>query len=167
MRASKGHGTWIAIWSVIGWVGTLLVPVLREHPFLLMLLSPRTLFVTLASGSTPLAPFVLLGTLRLCIADGSYFVIGRRAPALFTDRPPRPAASRSMLRRALRQTDRFCRWLAGRPGLAFVVLFVRPNARYMALGGAYGVRAITAASAAVLGTVTYLTVIHLGANFVF
>lgn len=166
VRTSKGHGSWIAIWSLIGWVGTLLIPVLHDHPFLLMLLSPRTLVVTLASGATPLAPFVLLGTLRLCIADGSYYVIGRRAPALFAERQ-RPPVTGTLWRRAFRQTDRFCRWLAERPGLAFVVLFLRPNARYMALGGAYGVRAFTAASAAILGTMTYLTAIHLGANLVF
>jgi len=72
---------WIFAWSIVGWVGTALAPVLSGTPFLLMLLSPRAMFVALAADSVPLLPFVLLGTLRLSVTDASYYVIGRKLPS--------------------------------------------------------------------------------------
>ena len=74
------HHWWIFAWSIIGWVGTALAPVLADKPFILMMLSPRALFVALAADSVSLLPFVLLGTLRLSVTDASYYVIGRKVP---------------------------------------------------------------------------------------
>lgn len=80
VRQSRRHGLWIFGWSIVGWIGTALAPVLTGKPFLLMLLSPRALFVALAADSVSLVPFVVLGTLRLSVTDVSYFVIGRKLP---------------------------------------------------------------------------------------
>ena len=81
VRQSRRHGLWIFAWSIVGWVGTALAPVLSGTPFLLMLLSPRAMFVALAADSVPLLPSVLLGTLRLSVTDASDYVIGRKLPS--------------------------------------------------------------------------------------
>jgi len=136
LRASRGHGLWIALWSIVGWVGTALAPALADQPLLLMLLSPRALFVALASGSVSLIPFVVLGTLRLSVTDASYFIIGRKFPETAL---PKAASQQSVgrvrhvLNRVTSRGDRACRFLCQRPSLAGAFLFVRPNSRYLLL----------------------------------
>jgi len=51
--------------------------------------------------------------------------------------------------------------------LAAGVLFLRPNARYLAVAGAYGIPGVVAGSAAVAGTISYLVLIHSGVSFIF
>lgn len=166
-RRSRRHGAWIVAWSVIGWIGTAMAPMLTGAPFLLMLLSPRALFVAMASGSAPLVPFVLLGTLRLSVTDASYFIIGRTVPDDVTTRLPADSAApagrlRSALRWATERGDRVCRWFCARPRLAGAFLFVRPNGKYLGLAGAYGVNSWVAGLSATLGTATFLTLMHIG-----
>lgn len=168
IRQSRRHGIWILLWSVVGWVGTGLAPMLTGQPFLLMLLSPRALFVALASNSVPLVPFVLLGTLRLSVTDASYYVIGRRLPSEV--RPSAPVARGGVIglaRSLARKGDRLCRWFCARPRLAGAFLFLRPNGKYLGLAGAYGVNSLVAGLSATLGTATFLAAIHLGAAALF
>jgi len=170
IRASRGHGLWIAIWSVVGWVGTALSPALADHAFLVMLLSPRALFVALASNSVSLLPFVVLGTIRLSVTDASYFIIGRRLPGGSNDAPSttkRVNRWTRTSRRIAREGDRVCRWFCSRPKLAGAFLFVRPNSKYLAVAGAYGISPWTAGISASTGTACFLAAMHLGIGAIF
>lgn len=170
LSQSRGHGTWIVLWSLVGWVGTALSPTLTDMPLLLMLLSPRALFVALASGSVSLIPFVVLGTLRLSVTDASYFILGSRFPQ-DTDAPPSTTARvgtlTRMMRRLGRKGDAICRWFCARPKLAGAFLFLRPNSKYLAVAGAYGVSPWLAGLSAVTGTAAFLTAVHVGIDAIF
>lgn len=170
LRASRGHGIWIAIWSVVGWVGTALAPALAEQPLLLMMLSPRALFVALASGSVSLIPFVVLGTLRLSVTDASYFIIGRKFPETASPAAKKEAPEgtlRYRIQRLGQRIDRVCRFLCARPKLAGAFLFVRPNSKYLAVAGAYGISPLVAGLSAATGTATFLAAVHLGISAIF
>lgn len=164
LAATKGHGIWIVCWSLVGWIGTLLAPALIDQPFMLMLLAPRALFVALAVDSVDFATFVLLGTLRLGVTDASYFIVGRRFPKVQQRRTDRLA--RSLRGRVfavlVRISDGFCRWICDHGLKAGTVLFLRPNAKYLAIAGAYGVSPVVAGASSVSGTIVYLACFHLG-----
>jgi hypothetical protein len=169
VRLSRRHGLWIAAWSLIGFLGTVLAPALVDKPFILMLLSPRALFVALASDSVSLVPFVVLGTLRLSVTDASYYIIGKRFPSK-EDKVPSTAPvsrGRARLRRLAREGDRLCRWFCRRPKLAAAFLFFRPNGKYLGVAGAYGVRPAVAALSATAGTAVFLTAMHIGIGAAF
>lgn len=154
---------WILTWSIVGWIGTLAAPVLAEHPFVLMMLSPRTLFAAMAVDSVNLAVFVLLGTLRLAATDASYFIVGRRYPGLGQARRERRASAFARIRRRITNVvDAMVRWLCGHGLKAGTVLFLRPNGKYMAVAGANGVSAAVAGCASVAGTMLYLSFLYLG-----
>jgi len=171
IRQSRRHGLWIFAWSIVGWVGTALAPALADKPLLLMMLSPRALFVALASNSVPLIPFVILGTLRLSVTDASYYIIGRRFPD-GTDHAPtttmaRPSRWRIRLRRLATEGDRLCRFFCSRPRLAGTFLFFRPNGKYLGVAGAYGVQPFVAGLSAVSGTAVFLAAVHIGVSTIF
>ena len=156
------------MWSIIGWVGTLLMPALHGTPVVLMLLAPRALFVALAADSIGILLFVLLGTLRLSATDASYFILGRRfahVPKRAVERPP--TARRGVRSALVRVTDALCRWVCNHGVKAGAVLFVRPNGKYLAVAGAYGVSARIAGWSSVLGTALYLACVHIGIGLIF
>lgn len=133
-----------------------------------MMLSPRALFVALASESVPLVPFVLLGTLRLTVTDASYYVIGRKVPGGTRNCSPAVAGRiKSLFRAMARRGDRVCRWFCARPRLAGAFLFVRPNGKYLGLAGAYGVSSWVAGLSATVGTAAFLTAVHVGVAVIF
>lgn len=169
VKQSRRHGLWIAAWSVVGWVGTALAPFLTASPLILMLLSPRALFVALASDSASLVPFVLLGTLRLSVTDASYYIIGRKFPRGADEAPSTAPVSRmrARMRRLTFETDRLCRWFCARPRLAAAFLFVRPNGKYLGVAGAYGVRPWVAGLSATAGTAAFLAAMHVGVSAIF
>lgn len=156
-RISRGHLTWIVLWSVAAGAATVLSPALLRHPILLMALAPRALFVALAAPELDIASFVLLGTVRLGVTDPSYFLIGRRIAA--RGDVPRPEDSRFGLFGRLVTMMCRNRWLAA------LVLFLRPNARYLAVAGANRIPAPLAGLAAVTGTIAYLVALHAGVDF--
>lgn len=169
LAATGGHGAWIGLWSIVGWSGTILAPFLIDRPFLLMMLAPRALFVVLAVDSVDLVSFVLAGTLRLGMTDASYFILGRRFPRDRRGAIPRPLA-RVRLRFAhiaVRWTDALCRWLCNHGAKAGTVLFFRPNGKYLAVAGSYGVSARVAGWCSVIGTALYLTFFYLGLGLFF
>jgi hypothetical protein len=139
----------LAVLSVVSAAGTVAAPALRGNPLLLIALSPRLPFLVLASQRIGLAPFVVIGTARLCLADPFHFRLGRRLAG------GGPAGGR---------TGR--RWFAGlaghrlaRPASGTAVL-VRPNGRNLALAGAVGLRAAVVAALDLSGTVLYLVALH-------
>lgn len=171
LARTGGHGAWIAAWTLVGWIGIAAAPFLIEdHPFLLMVLAPRTLFVALAVDSVDVVTFVLAGTLRLSIADGSYFIIGRRFPR--QGRRVLAAGANAgtiarLRRTVMRVADTLAHWLCARGLKAGIVLFFRPNARYMAVAGSYGVSARLAGWSSVIGTAVYLTSMYVGVGALF
>jgi len=162
---SLRHGYWISIWSIVGWVGTAASPALLDKPFLLMLMAPRTLFVAMASDSASFVPFVLLGTLRLSVADASYFIVGAKLPNEFE---PKPLAPRNRLTRAVNMVvsniNAAGHWFCSRPKFAGLFLFMRPNAKYLAVAGAYGVNPVVAGVSATAGTIAFLSAVHIGVS---
>lgn len=156
---SRGHMGWIVLWTCTATVGTVLSPVLLRYPVALMAMAPRALFVAVAATQLDLASFVVLGTVRLGVTDPSYYLVGRRLGAAASDRTD--ARRRSGLFRRL--VTLMCR---SRP-LAAGVLFLRPNARYLAVAGANGIPGVVAGGAAIAGTISYLVLIHSGVGFVF
>ncbi len=159
------HGAWIAMWSAVGLTGTLAAPFLLDQPLILMALAPRALFVGLAAPGSDLLTFLLIGVIRLGIADASYFILGRRFPERTVSKKidglPR------WRRLAAMGCHRLIAMISSTPLLAFVALFIRPSGRYLAVAGSYGVRARVAGWSSVLGTVTYLVAVHQGAGFLF
>jgi len=136
---------------------------------MLMMLSPRALFVALASDSVSLVPFVLFGTMRLAATDASYYIIGRRFPRGI-DRPPSTTPVtrwRARLRRLAAEGDRLCRYCCSRPWLAGAFLFVRPNGKYLGVAGAYGVKPLVAGLSATCGTAVFLAAVHIGIGAIF
>ncbi|MGI9606891.1 MAG: hypothetical protein ACR2P0_12200 [Acidimicrobiales bacterium] len=163
LKETRGHGVWIAVWSVIGIAGTLWSPFLFDQPVLLMALAPRTAFVLLAADDVSLMSFVLLGTARLGMTDASWYVVGRRSPGrTILERAPSQFAP---LRLLMKGTNLLCSWLSRHNLLAGLVLFLRPNARYLGVAGAYNVCPRVAAVSSVVGTIAYLVAIHEGIGF--
>ena len=59
----------LVVLSIVSTLATAASPWLLQTPFLLALLTPRMAFLALAAPVTPLPIFVVLGTVRLCVAD--------------------------------------------------------------------------------------------------
>lgn len=163
-RSAGLHGLWIGIWSAVGLLGTALTPALLQRPTLLLALSPRTFVVVLAAAELGLLPFLLLGVARLSVADWSYFELGRRTGFARDRRRLVQLSSRvrlvAPLRWAVRVSDRLASMLCRSAPAAALVLALRPNGRYLAIAGAYGVSARLAAASSLIGTVAYLVVVH-------
>lgn len=157
IRRAGAHGAWIAVWSVLSWVGTASAPALLDKPFLLMLLAPRAAFIVLAAPHIGLVLFVLAGTFRLAVTDASWFIVGRRFPPRSTDKPRR--WSMPWAEWAMRTAGRLC----ANPFFASMVLFFRPNGKYLGVAGAKNVSPLLAGVASISGTVLYLIAMHEGA----
>jgi len=152
----------MGLWSVVGMASTMVAPLLLGLPILLMALAPRLVFVMLAAPQLDIFSFVALGTLRLSVTDPSYFIVGRRA-AVSAAAFPFSAPSGVL--------SRLASWLIGLIAksrlLAATVLFLRPNARYLAVAGWHQVPGWLAGSAAALGTMVYLAALHSGVSLFF
>lgn len=136
----------LALLSLVSTVGTLAAPALWAKPLLLMALSPRLPFLALAAPRVGLIPFVVIGTVRLCLADPFHFRLGRRLAS-----PGR------------RSTGRLGARIVGhrlaRPASAAAVI-LRPNGRHLALAGAVGLRVPVVVALDLAGTVLYLAGLH-------
>ena len=142
----------LAILSLVSAGGTLAAPVLHDrNPLLLMALSPRLPFLLLAVPRVGFVPFVLIGTVRLCLADPFHFRLGRNLGCV------------------RRGKGRLTSHLAGhrwaRPAAAAAVV-LRPNGRHLALAGAVGLPTWVVVALDVVGTVAYLAGLH-GAGALF
>lgn len=143
----------LAILSLVSAGGTLAAPVLHgRNPLLLMALSPRLPFLLLAVPRVEFVPFVLIGTVRLCLADPFHFRFGRSVGWL------RHGKGRLIPRLVGH------RW--ARPATAAAVV-LRPNGRHLALAGAVGLPTWVVVALDVVGTVAYVAGLHgAGALFV-
>ncbi len=138
----------LAVLTVISTAGTAAAPTLaHDQPLVLMALSPRFAFITLAARNTSFLPFLAVGLVRLCLADPFHFALGRRHGGRALDRLSRFAI-----------VDRI-RNVAGR-GVPLLV-FLRPNGTNLAIAGASQSSRLQIALADVAGTIAYLLLIRL------
>ena len=139
----------IAVLTVVSNIGTAAAPTLAtDQPLVLMALSPRLAFLTLAANKVALIPFFVVGMIRLCLADPFHFALGRRHGTAALDRIPG---------RLGRLTDGV-RKLAGRS--VPVLVFLRPNGTNLAIAGASPTNRLHVAIADVVGTAIYLVLVH-------
>ena len=137
----------IAVLSLASAVGTAGAPWLRGTPLLLMALAPRLPFLAFAAQRVGFLPFLVVGTVRLCLADPFHFRIGRRVGRRrHPGRPGRPGRLR-LTRRA-----------------SAVAVLIRPNGRHLALAGAAGLRVAVVVILDLAGTVLYLACLHAGSS---
>jgi hypothetical protein len=141
----------LALLSLISVAGTLAAPALRHNPLLLMALSPRLPFLVLAAPRVGFVSFLIVGTVRLCLADPFHFRLGRRLAS--------SGASGCCLR------SRLVGHRLARPASAVAVL-LRPNGRHLALAGAVRLRTTVVVALDLVGTVVYLAGLH-GATALF
>lgn len=136
----------LAILSLVSAGGTLAAPVLHgRNPLLLVALSPRLPFLLLAVPHVGFIPFVLIGTMRLCLADPFHFRFGR---SLGQSRQGKGRLAPRLVGH---------RW--ARPATAAAVV-LRPNGRHLALAGAVGLPTWVVVALDVVGTVAYLAGLH-------
>lgn len=135
----------LVLLSVVSMAGTLAAPALRTNPLLLMALSPRLPFLALAAPRVALIPFLVVGTVRLCLADPVHFRLGRRLGS-----PGRTSA---------RLGARLVGHRLARP-VSAVAVVLRPNGRHLALAGAVGLRPLLVITLDLAGTVLYLAGLH-------
>jgi len=162
LTGSRLHLSWMGLWSVVGMASTVIAPLLIGLPVVLMALAPRLVFVSLAAVKMDLLSFVALGTLRLSVTDPSYFIVGRRAAQQAADFPLKPP--RGPLTRLV---SWFVQLISRSHLLAAVVLFLRPNSRYLAVAGWNRVPGWVAGVAASTGTMVYLVAVHSGITLIF
>lgn len=137
--------------------GTAASPYLvTRAPALLMVLCPRLTFLVLAAQHIGLVPFVLIGLIRLGLADPLHFVIGRRVG--HSSRESRWFTSRERLRNLVEAGRR------QRDVLAYVGVAARPNGAMLAFAGSTGAKPRLVAALDVVGTCIYLAVVHAGAT---
>lgn len=137
----------LAILSLVSAGGTLAAPVLHgRNPLLLVALSPRLPFLLLAVPHVGFVPFMLIGTMRLCLADPFHFRLGR-------------SLGRSRQGKGGRLAPRLVGHRWARPATAAAVV-LRPNGRHLALAGAVGLPTWVVVALDVVGTVAYLAGLH-------
>ncbi|HVM08955.1 MAG TPA: hypothetical protein VM345_10845 [Acidimicrobiales bacterium] len=139
----------LAVLTVISTAGTAAAPTLaHDQPLVLMALSPRLAFLTLAANKVALVPFVIIGAIRLCLADPFHFALGRRHGHAAIEKIPGRFGS----------IARVAQRLAGRS--VPLLVFLRPNGTNLAIAGASRSRTLHVALADVVGTLAYLVLIH-------
>ncbi len=150
-RPALGLVAPLLVLSVVSGAGTLGAPWLVDWPLLLVGLSPRLPFLAVAAHQVGVVPFLLVGTIRLCVADPFHFMLGRRL--VETADHPR-----------LRRLGRLTR-LVGRPNsrrAAAVAVLVRPIGRHLTLAGATGLPGGLVLLLDVASTLAYLAAVRAG-----
>ena len=143
----------LAVLTIVSTAGTAAAPTLTHQPLVLMALSPRLAFLTLAAKDTAFVPFLVVGLIRLCLADPFHFALGRRHGTRALDR-----LARFKLLTSIRNMTRH-----GVP----VLVFLRPNGTNLAIAGASPTNKLHVALADVAGTLAYLLLIRLAGTALF
>jgi hypothetical protein len=141
--------------SLISAVGTASAPALLQWPLLLVALSPRLVFLTLAAGQVHWLPFLLVATARLCVADPFHHRLGQICGASAIGRLPGP------IRRWAERS------VAVQRPLAAAAVLVRPNGPFLAWAGSQGLSSGVVHALALVGTVAYLLAVRAGAAALF
>jgi hypothetical protein len=139
--------------SAVSAAGTVAAPWLWNAPLVLMTLSPRLPFLALAAPRVGLVPFLVVGTVRLCLGDPFHYLLGRRLRL----------ATRPVSLPGARLFSRFSRRATPRRAAAVAVL-MRPIGRHLALAGATGLESRIVITLDVAGTLVYLIGVHAGSS---
>jgi hypothetical protein len=137
--------------SAVSTLATASSPALLEWPLLLVALSPRLVFLSVAAAEVHWLPFLVIGTLRLCVADPFHHRIGEICGVGAVGRLPGP------IRRWVERSAH-----VQRP-LSVVAVLLRPNGVSMAWAGSQGISRAVALPVALLSTVVYLLALRAGA----
>lgn len=138
----------VAVISAISAAATAASPVLLAHPLVLAGLSPRLPFLAVAAADTPVWLFLVVALPRSLLTDPIYFGIGRRhgaaALALLPGKGGRLARIAALS--------------------APLLVLVRPVGRHLLLAGAGRSRTWAVVVADLVGTATYLLLLHAASN---
>ncbi|HEX4978923.1 MAG TPA: hypothetical protein VFV35_02555 [Acidimicrobiales bacterium] len=139
----------LAALTALSTVGTAAAPTLAgDQPLVLVAMSPRLGFLAIAAHQVALLPFLVVGLVRLCVADPFHFALGRRHGARAIARLPG-------------RLGRGAAWLQRKAGRSLPLLvFVRPNGTNLAIAGASSTSRAHVAVADVVGTAVYLLLVH-------
>lgn len=141
----------LAVLTAASVVGNLLSPhLLVANPLVLVMLAPRTLYLTVAAGRTPLGLFLVVGLLRLAAADPSHYLLGRLHGPRLTELARRRAGPHRAVRLLLRAWQRI--------GLPLVAL--SPTGKVLVMAGASGIRHRRVAAVALGGTLVQLLALY-------
>ena len=141
----------LAVLTVASVVGNLLAPhLLVANPLVLVVLAPRTLYLTVAAGHAPFGVFLAVGVLRLAAADPSHYLLGRLHGPRLTELAQRRAGTHRVLDIVLRAWRRI--------GLPLVAL--SPSGKFLVLAGASGMRHRRVAAVALGGTLAQLLLLY-------
>jgi hypothetical protein len=167
LRDHPARGVVVAIGVVttLSSTATIASPYLiGRAPLLLMCMSPRLAFLGVAARDTPLITFLLVGTARLALTDPLHYLLGQRleTPVCEGQAAARPKRGpRALVVRFVAGLPRPLR-MAARPACYLAVL-VRPNGVNLLWAGAQGLPRHRVAALDLVGTATYLLVLHAGA----
>jgi hypothetical protein len=154
-RRSGAYGTAVlgaplAVLTAASVVGNLLASrLLSSHPLVLVALAPRAPYLAVAAGHAPFAAFVAVAVLRLCAADPSHFLLGRRHGA-------RAAAALERRRPLAALWNR----------LGLVLVAASPSGKVLVLAGASRLPHRRVASAAVAGTLAQVVALYVAGRVV-
>ena len=139
----------LAVLTLISTAGTAAAPTLAsDQPLILVALAPRLSFLTLAANKVALVPFLVVGMIRLCLADPFHFALGRRhGTSAISKIPGRLGRIAATLQR-----------VAGKS--IPLLVFLRPNGTNLAIAGASTSNRLHIAVADVVGTAVYLLLVH-------
>lgn len=151
-HGARKHFLALSTLSGVSAVGTVGSPFLVDVPLLLVGLSPRLAFLTIAARQAPLVPFLVIGTLRLAVADPVHYDLGRRYGDAAFGRLPRRLGT------WVRQSGPL-----QRPACA-VAVFLRPNGLHLTWAGTQGLSTGLVSALDLAGTLLYLVVVHTGAG---
>lgn len=138
--------------SAVSTVATASAPILTAWPLLLVALSPRLLFLSLAAPHAPAIAFVAVATARLSLADPFHYRLGRTCATSATRRLP------GFARRALERSAHL-----QRPAAAVAVL-LRPNGPSLAWAGSQRLPPPLVAALDLAGTLAYVFAVRAGAS---
>jgi hypothetical protein len=139
----------LALFSVVSLVATAASPWLIHHPLLLIALSPRVAFLAVAATKVPLIPFLVIGGMRLALADPIHYLLGAR----FGLRSDGNGSGRRWIR------------ALGAPAAIGAVL-CWPNGRHLFLAGALRSRVAWIVVADAAGTIVYLLALRGAADWI-
>jgi hypothetical protein len=148
----------ILVLTVVSFVGTAAAPLLVANPLVLVALSPRMVFLLLAADRSPAWVFVLVATVRMCLADPFHYRLGRRQGPLVLERVHRfgrrlPSPIGRLVHRCV---------AAGDGHLALAAVAVRPVGRHVMWAGARAVCPRRVAAADVTSTVALCSMLAAG-----
>lgn len=149
----------IVVLSVVSAAGIPLSPLLlKTSPLLLVALNPRLAFLVFCAGKVPMWQFILVGTLRLCVADPFHYMIGNRIDSWLFAQPKKELKRK----KPLKWLRKLLKWVHKHPsGKKIVVIGVllRPNWYMLQLAGSLKAHPVAVGAASVLSTVVYLAAI--------